>query len=109
MKIGEEIIITEPKQLQTIGGNEIYNIKEGDKALVTKEGIKYLTGEAVGKIVFNNEEKEKRYDTKNIAKRIAKNLAYSLGNCEFEDFLEDMELTLDDVISSILEELEEFI
>lgn len=109
MKIGQEITIIEPRQLESICGEKTFNVKEGDKALITKRGVKYLTGEARGKIVFDNEEKVISYDVENIAKRIAKNLSYDLGQCEFEDYLEEMDLTLKDVIDSILEELEEFI
>lgn len=109
MKIGQEIKITESRKLESICGGQILNVKEGDKALITKHGVKYLTGEARGKIVFDNEEKVISYDVENIAKRIAKNLSYDLGQCEFEDYLEEMDLTLKDVIDSILEELEEFL
>lgn len=109
MKIGQEIKITESRQLETLGGGKIVNVKEGDKALVIKNGIKYLTGEARGKIVFDNEERVISYDVDNIAKRIAKNLIYDLGHYEFEEYLEDNDLTLQNVINSILEELEEFI
>ena len=109
MKIGQEIKITEPRKLETICGGQIINVKEGDKALITKQGIKYLTGEARGKIVFSNEERVASYDVENIAKRIAENLVYDLGQYEFKDYIEEMDLTLKDVINSILEELEEFI
>lgn len=109
MKIGQEIKITESRQLETLGGGKIVNVKEGDKALVIKNGIKYLTGEARGKIVFDNEERVISYDVENIAKRIAKNLIYDLGHYEFEEYLEDNDMTLQNVINSILEELEEFI
>lgn len=109
MKIGQEIKITESRQLESIGGGQIFNVKEGDKALITKSGIKYLTGEARGKIVFGNEEKVNSYDVENIAQRIAKNLVYTLGNYQFKEYLEDIDLTLKDVTNSILEELEEFL
>nr|WP_295684579.1 hypothetical protein [uncultured Lachnoclostridium sp.] len=109
MKIGQEIKITESRKLESICGGQILNVKEGDKALITKYGVKYLTGEARGKIVFDNEEKVISYDVENIAKRIAKNLVYDLGQYEFEDYLEEMDLTLKNLIDSILEELEEFI
>ena len=109
MKIGQEIEIKEPRKLETICGGQIINVKAGDRALITKRGVKYLTGEARGKIVFDKEEKEISYDVENIAKRIAKNLAYDLGQYEFKDYLEEMNLSLEDVINSILEELEEFI
>ncbi|MFR2889142.1 MAG: hypothetical protein ACLTDM_13215 [Clostridium butyricum] len=109
MKIGQEITITEPRQLESLSGEKIFNVKEGDKALMTKHGVKYLTGEARGKIVFNSEEKVINYDVENIAKRVADNLFYDLGHCDFEDYLEEIDLTLNDVINSILEELEQFI
>lgn len=109
MKIGQEIKITESRKLESICGGQILNVKEGDKALITKYGVKYLTGEARGKIIFNNEEKVINYDVENIAKRIADNLYYDLGHCDFEDYLEEIDLTLNDVINSILEELEQFI
>lgn len=109
MKIGEEIRVSEPSQLKTILGEKTFNIKEGDKYLVTKSGIRYLTGEARGKMVFINNKNEVSYDVDNIAKRIATKLANDLGQSYFYDYLEDIDLTLDDVTNFIMEELEEYI
>ncbi|MBY0756532.1 hypothetical protein K5V21_13875 [Clostridium sardiniense] len=85
---------------------KITPLKVGDKGIMTKSGIRYLSGEAKDSIVYNIVDRPS-YDTENIAKRILQNLKYDVFR--FEDLLYDEEIKDEEVINSILEELEEFI
>ncbi|NFT08117.1 hypothetical protein FDF26_13795 [Clostridium botulinum] len=106
MKIGQEFKVTEPVKLQMLGGENILNVKVGDRGVVTKFGVKYLTGEARGKIVFDDTEKVIEYDVENISKRIVKSI---INRYEFKEFLEDIEVSEKDLIDNALEELSEYI
>lgn len=110
MKIGEEMIISEPKQLKTILGDKVLNIKKGDKAVVVKGGIRYLTGEARGKIDLSDKESiEDDYDTLNIAKRLTYVLTRELDQFELKEYLDDIGLTMRDLIETVQHELEYYI
>ena len=108
-KIGQEIIIDKDKKIESVLGNTVIDVKKGDKALITRNSIKFLTGEARGKIMLLEKEKIEGFDMDNIIKRIAKNVYYELGQYVFDEFLEEMDLSLKDVEDSIYEELSQFI
>ena len=90
MMIGEEIIIQEDKQIKTILTNKVLNVKRGDKALITKEGITYLTGEARGKTEFVNNPENILYDIDNISKIIVRALMSRFE--ELEDYMNDYDI-----------------
>lgn len=108
LRLGQEVEITEAYEAETIIGGEKMQVVEGDKAVVTLQGLKYITGEAYGKYA-PLQEVPIGYDIMNIANRIAKNLVLDLGGQDFLNYLEELELELRDVEESILEELSLFI
>lgn len=108
MKIGQEIIIKENATLGTVLSENIIEVKIGDKAIVTKLGIKYLTGEASGKIKIDNKEDVVTYDVDNISKRIARSIERDFG-CDLDSYMEDNEVTIKNLIEIIWDELSEYI
>ena len=104
IRFGQEVEMTESKEVKTVVGERVMHIKEGDRALVTLNGLRYITGEAYGKLA-PLQEIPKGFDVDNIARRIAKNLVLDLGGQDFKEYLIDMELTMKDIEDSILEEL----
>lgn len=106
-KIGENIIATKEFILSNFTGNNEVRVKEGDEAILTKDGIYYLNGEAVGKIELMDTSKINEYDVKNIAKSIFNNIEKNYGI--FEETLDDYDLESNDIIEAITEELNNFI
>lgn len=107
MMIGEEIIIQEDKQIKTVLTDKVLNVKKGDKALVTKEGIVYLTGEARGKTEFVNNQETILYDIDNISKIIVRTL---INRCEaLEDYMADYGIEKCELYECVGDELEKFI
>lgn len=110
MKIGQEIIIKEPTQIKSFMGEQVFNIKEGDRALVTKSGLKFLSGEAKRKTLLNEEaSKATGYDRNNIAEIIVKAIMSEIGRYEFEEMLEEREMRVDDIIDTVAYKLSDFI
>ncbi len=98
MKIGQEIEFKKDFKIETIITGTKLQVKEGDRALVTKSGFKILTGEASGKInAFNGGDKTEGYDYTNIAKLIFKRLN---GVFDIEDYLDDEE-SLEEFVEEI--------
>ena len=109
MKIGDEIFAKEKGYLSSVVGDNVITINPGDKAVVTKTGVKYLTGDARGKYVYKDMRKENLlYNTDNIARRVADNIINSFGY-DFKESLEELGISKEDLIDVILEELDEFI
>lgn len=107
MMIGEEIIIQEDKQIKTILTDKVLNVKRGDKALITKRGITYLTGEARGKTEFVNNPENIRYDIDNISKIIVRAL---MSRCEeLEEYMNDYDIKKSELYECVGDELEKFI
>ena len=107
MMIGEEIIIQEDKQIKTILTDKVLNVKRGDKALITKEGITYLTGEARGKTEFVNNPENILYDIDNISKIIVRALMSRFE--ELEDYMNDYDIKKSELYECVGDELEKFI
>lgn len=106
MKIGQEIIFKNDFKIETMLSKTILQVKEGDKALVTKRGLKILTGEAKGKITaFAKNDKVAGVDYENIAKMIFNRLNSIYGlemlfddeGIEFKEFIEEIEDELEDI------------
>lgn len=109
MKIGQEIIVKEDLTIKSMLSKNIIHIKVGDKALVTKLGIKYLSGEGRGKIKIDNKKDNiSGYDIENISKRIALKIKNEFGY-DFDYYLEENELIMQDLIDIIEDELSEYI
>lgn len=107
MKIGEEIILKEDRKLSDILGNKTSVAKKGDRAIMTKNGLRFLDGENRDKLIYEKIDMPK-FDVDNISKRIFKNMKYVLEYA-FDDFLEENGIEESELIERIAEELEEFI
>ena len=108
MKIGQEITIKEDSFIQSIFGEEVIEVKTGDKAIITKKGIKYITGDARNKINIYDKSKIKGYDVDNISKRVTKALIDNFSDM-FEEYMEDYEVTKKELEDIVYDELSEFI
>ena len=107
MKIGQEVEFKKDFKIETLVTGTKLQVKEGDRALVTSQGFKILTGEAKGKInAFNGGDKTEGYDYENIAKMIYKRIngVYGIENflddedISFKEFLEEIEDVLVDIL-----------
>lgn len=108
MKIGQEITIKENIFIQTPLGEEVIEVKAGDRAIITKMGVKYITGNAKGKINISDKSKIKGYDVDNISKRVTKALIDNFPGM-FEEYMEDYEVTKKDLEEIVYDELKEYI
>lgn len=107
MKVGEEIVIEKDTLIETTPSGNVLEIKAGDKAIGTKMGIKYLTGNARGKTNISYASKVKGYDVDNICNRIAKALINNFT--DIEEYMEDYDITTKDLEEVIYDELNEYI
>lgn len=107
MKIGEEIILKEDRKLIDILGTKTTISKKGDRAIMTKNGLRFLDGENRNKLIYEKIDMPK-FDVDNISKRIFRNMKYIL-EYTFDDFLEENGIEESQLIESIVEELKEFI
>ena len=107
MMIGEEIIIQEDKQIKTTLTDKVLNVKRGDKALRTKEGITYLTGEARGKTEFVNNPENILYDIDNISKIIVRTLMNKCGG--LEDYMYDYDIKKSELYECVGDELDKIL
>lgn len=99
MKIGQEIKFKNDFKIETLLTNTKLQVKEGDNALVTKNGLKILTGEARGKITnFQESEQIKGYDHENISKMILQRLNNVFG---LEEFAQDEDVDFSEMIDEI--------
>lgn len=99
MKIGQEVEFKKDFKIETLITGTKLQVREGDRALVTGQGFKILTGEAKGKInAFNVGDKTEGYDYENISKIIMKRLNLEFG---LENFLEDEEINNAEIIDEI--------
>ncbi len=98
-KIGQEITITEPFEIESALSNKTLNVKTGDKGFIDSKGLlHYTTGEARGKIHKVDDVEVGGYDYENIAKLIFKRL-----NSQFSltDVFEDIDIPDSDFIEEI--------
>lgn len=107
MKIGQEIKFKENFEIEAIISKTKLEIKEGDRALITRSGFKVLTGEAKGKtLCFNDYEEAKGYDYSNISKLIFNRVNREFGlkmlfedeGIDIENFIEEIEDLLIDIL-----------
>ena len=106
-KLGEMIEFNNIFSIEAIMSKAKLNIKEGDRAIVTRTGFRVLTGEARGKIIsFHKDEQAKGYDYSNIAKLIFNRINGVFGlemyledeGIEYEEFIEEIEDVLMDIL-----------
>lgn len=103
MKIGQEIEFKNDFKIETVLSKTILQVKEGDKALVTKRGLKILTGEAKGKITaFAKNDKVAGVDYENIANIIFRRLINAYDLDEFMDYEGIKESEMIDEIEDVL-------
>ena len=99
MKIGKEIKFKNDFEIETMIKKDKIKVKKGDKAIVTKHGLKILNGYARGKILpFEKNNKPEGIDYENISKLIYRRL-----NSEYDmlEFFIDYEIDKKDFIYSI--------
>lgn len=100
-RLGQEIKFKHCFEIQATVSKSKLQVKEGDRAIVTRSGFKIVTGEAKGKILnFVDGEEVKGTDYTNIARMI-----YSRLNAVYrlEMYLDDEEIEMD----GFLEEIED--
>lgn len=100
-RLGQEIKFKHCFEIQAIVSKSKLQVKEGDRAIVTRTGFKIVTGEAKGKILnFVDGEEVKGHDYPNIARIIYRRLNAVYG---LEMYLDDEEIEMD----GFLEEIED--
>ena len=106
-KLGQIIEFKEYFPIEAMISKTKLNVKEGDRAIVTRTGFRILTGEARGKLIyFHKDEEAKGCDYSNISKLIFNRIngVFGLGmlledeEIEQKEFLEEIE----DVLLGIL-------
>ena len=107
MKLGQTIKFKDGFEVKSPISNKIFNIKEGDEAIVTKNGYKMLSGEArYKKINFRENDVVDGINYSKIASLIYKRLN---NEYEIEEFLNDCDIEPCRVIDSIMDILEDII
>ena len=99
MKIGQEMKFKNDFEIETMIKKDKIKVKKGDKAIVTKHGLKILNGYARGMILpFEKNNKPEGIDYENISK-----LIYQRLNSEYDmsEFFIDYEIDKKDFIYSI--------
>lgn len=106
MKIGQEVKFKNDFKIETMISKTVLHVKEGDKAIATKNGLKILTGEARGKITDYIDEQPKGFDYMNISKMIIQRLNNVFNLEEFAYYEEirfsEMVDEVEDVLIGIL-------
>lgn len=98
-EIGQKMIVKEDFKINTTISDKVMTVKEGDKGFLDSKGFLNLTtGKGRGKIVKLNDIELKGYDHRNIAKMV-----YQRINCVYglENFLDNEEINLDELIDEI--------
>lgn len=108
--IGSELIAQKDYELKGFSNDEdAIQVKKGDKILVTRRGLEYITGAAIGNLTLNENLIDKTaYDTDNIALRITDTIISFLGE-DFKEFIEWHGIEKQELIEEILNELDYFI
>lgn len=107
MKIGQEIIFKNDFKIKTIVKENVLQVKQGDKAIATRTGLKILNGEGRGKITnYQEGEHIRGYDHKNISKMILRRLNGVFNLEEFTEYegisFSEMIDEIEDVLTDIL-------
>lgn len=106
-RLGEIIEFKEYFPIAVIISKTKLNVKEGDRAIVTRTGFRILTGEARGKLIyFHKDEEVKGCDYSNISKLIFNRINGVFGldtyledeSIDYAEFIEEIE----DVLMGIL-------
>lgn len=106
--IGTDLTVDKDYKLKGFDNN-IIQVKEGDRILVTRTGLLYLTGDARGNYTISeNLINKTQYDVQNISFRVVESIISSLGD-DFKEFIEEMGITKEELIETVYEELDYFI
>lgn len=106
--IGTDLTVDKDYKLKGFD-NSITQVKEGDRILVTRTGLLYLTGDARGNYTISeNLINKTQYDVQNISFRVVESIISSLGD-DFKEFMEEMGITKEELIETVYEELDYFI
>lgn len=106
-RLGQEVKFKNGFEIETTISKAKLQVKEGDRAIVTRSGFKIVTGEAKDKILnFVDGEEVKGHDYSNIARMIYRrlNAVYGLEmylddeGIEMDEFLEEIEDVLMDIL-----------
>lgn len=102
-RLGQEVKFTKGFEIESELSKTKLQVKEGDKAIITRSGIKIANGKARGKILnFVDGEEVKGHDYTNIARLIHRRLNAIYG---LEMFLDDEGIEMD----GFLEEIEDIL
>ncbi|EGT3606866.1 hypothetical protein ACSW9O_15845 (plasmid) [Clostridium perfringens] len=106
--IGADLTVDQAYELKGFDSS-ITQVKKGDRILVTRTGLLYLTGDARGNYTISENLIDKtQYDVQNISYRIVESIISSLGD-DFKDFMYEMDIDKKDLIETVYEELDYFI
>lgn len=106
--IGTDLTVDQDYELKGFD-NSVTQVKEGDRILVTRTGLLYLTGNARGNYTISENLIDKtQYDVQNISFRVVESIISSLGD-DFKDFIYEMEINKEELIETVYEELDYFI
>lgn len=106
-RLGQEVKFKHCFEIEATISKTKLQVKEGDRAIVTRSGFKIVTGEAKDKILnFVDGEEVKGHDYSNIARMIYRrlNAVYGLEmylddeGIEIDEFLEEIEDVLMDIL-----------
>lgn len=106
--IGTDLTVDQNYELKGFD-NSVTQVKKGDRILITRTGLLYLTGDARGNYTISENLIDKtQYDVQNISFRVAETIMSVLG-CDFENFIYEMGITKEELIETVYEELDYFI
>lgn len=98
-RLGQEIKFKNSFEIETVLSKNKLQVKEDDKAIVTRSGFRVINGEARGKIIsFQKDEQVKGYDYTNISKLIFNRINIVFG---LEMYLDDVEIECMEFIDEI--------
>lgn len=99
MKLGQEITFKNDFKIETLITNTKLQVKEGDKGIATRTGLKIINGEGRGKITnYQEGEHIRGYDHRNISKMILRRLN---GVFNLEEFMDYEEISFSEMIDEI--------
>jgi len=106
-RLGQGVKFTKGFEIESELSKYKLQVKEGDKAIITRTGFKIINGEARGKIlVFNQDEQVKGIDYESISRIIYRRLNSTFS---LEMYLDDEEIDknefveeIEDILSDIL-------
>ena len=106
--IGTDLTVDQDYELKGFN-DDITQVRKGDRILVTRTGLLYLTGDARGDYTISENLIDKtQYDVQNISFRVVESIISSLGD-DFKKFIEERGITKEELIETVYEELDYFI